>query len=99
MFAGIDMFLARLRVVLLFIVPYSVVLTMELFTILCKVALRMAQNIFMPKNVNCINIIITLEGVEKIQETEKKNDNKPVGSITRACEQIGPRNAPQCSAK
>ena len=32
----------------------------------------MAQNIFMPKNVNCINIIITLEGVEKIQETEKK---------------------------
>lgn len=57
----------------------------------------MAQNIFMPKNVNCINIIITLEGVEKIQETEKKkkNDNKPVGSITRACEQIGPRNARQ----
>ena len=26
----------------------------------------------MPKNVNCINIVITLEGVEKIQETEKK---------------------------
>ena len=75
MFAGLDMFLARLRVVLLFIIPYSVVLTMELFTILCKVALRMAQNIFMTKNVNCINIIITLEGVEKIQETRRRRSS------------------------
>ena len=73
MFAGLDMFLARLRVVLLFIIPYSVVLTMELFTILCKVALRMAQNIFMTKNVNCINIIITLE-----RKYKKLDDVVPV---------------------
>ena len=30
-----------------------------------KWALRRAQNIFTPKNINCITIIITLEGCEK----------------------------------
>ena len=36
--------------------------------------LRRAQNIFMPKNINCITIIITLEGIKKIKT--EKNDNK-----------------------
>ena len=31
-----------------------------------KWALRRAQNIFMPKNINSITIIITLEGIERI---------------------------------
>ena len=35
-----------------------------------KSALRRAQNIFMPKNINSITIIITLEGIERIN-TEK----------------------------
>ena len=35
-----------------------------------KWALRRAQNIFMPKNINSIIIIITLEGIERIN-TEK----------------------------
>ena len=33
-------------------------------------SLRRAQNIFMPKNINSITIIIALEGIEKIK-TEK----------------------------
>ena len=36
-----------------------------------KRALRRAQNIFMPKNINCTAIVITLEGTEKVK-TEKK---------------------------
>ena len=36
-----------------------------------KWAQRRAQNIFMPKSINCITIIITLERIEEI-ETEKK---------------------------
>ena len=35
-----------------------------------KGALRRAQNIFMPKNINCITIIITLKGIEETK-TEK----------------------------
>jgi len=31
-----------------------------------KFVLAMAQNMFMPKNINSITIIITLEGIEKI---------------------------------
>ena len=31
--------------------------------------------VFMPMNVNCITIIITLEGIEKIK-TKQKEDNK-----------------------
>ena len=49
MFAGINMFWARLRL-----------------TARAKMSLRRAQNIFMPKNINSITIIITLEGIEKI---------------------------------
>ena len=33
-------------------------------------SLRRAQNIFMPKNINSITIIITLEGIEK-RKTKK----------------------------
>ena len=33
------------------------------------------QNIFMLKNINCITIVITLEGIEKIK-TEKKKKNE-----------------------
>ena len=46
MFAGINMFWARLRLIL-------------------KMSLRRAKNIFMPKNINSITIIITLEGIEE----------------------------------
>ena len=59
MFAGINMFWARLDSFLR-----------------AKMSLRRAQNIFMPKNINSITIIITLEGIEKIKT--EKNDNKTV---------------------
>ena len=59
MFAGINMFWARLRLILK-----------------NEMSLRRAQNIFMPKNINSITIIITLEGIEKIKT--EKNDNKIV---------------------
>jgi len=36
--------------------------------------------VFMPMNVNCITIIITLEGIEKIK-TKQKEDNKTVSEI------------------
>lgn len=36
-----------------------------------KRALRRTQNIFLPKNINCIAVVITLEGIEKVK-TEKK---------------------------
>ena len=42
-------------------------------------SLRRAQNIFMPKNINSITIIITLEGIEKIKT--EKNDNKTLRRI------------------
>ena len=51
MFAGINMFWARLRLILA----------------RAKISLRRAQNIFMPKNINSITINITLEGIEKIK--------------------------------
>ena len=59
MFAGINMFWARLRLILARAVRRGL-----------KWALRRAQNIFMPKNINSITIIITLEGIERI-DTEK----------------------------
>ena len=40
-----------------------------------KMSVSQAQNIFMPKNINSITIIITLEGIEKIK-TEKKMTTK-----------------------
>ena len=61
MFAGINMFWARLRLIL---------------AARAKMSLRRAQNIFMPKNINSITIIIVLEGIEKIKT--EKNDNKTV---------------------
>ena len=36
--------------------------------------------LFMPMNENCITIIITLEGIEKIK-TKQKEDNKTVSEI------------------
>ena len=42
-------------------------------------SLRRAQNIFVPKNLNSITIIITLEGTEEIKT--EKNDNKTVWRI------------------
>ena len=59
MFAGINMFWARLRLILAWAIRRGL-----------KWVLRGAQNIFMPKNINSITIIITLEGIEKIN-TEK----------------------------
>ena len=40
-----------------------------------KMSVSRAQNIIMPANSNCIIIIITQEGTEKIK-TEKKNNKK-----------------------
>ena len=57
MFASINMFWARLRLI---------------FKNESEKG-RRAQNILMPKNINSVTIIITLEGIEKIK-TEKKND-------------------------
>ena len=59
MFAGINMFWARLRLILARAVRRGL-----------KWGLRRAQNIFMPKNINSITIIINLEGIERIN-TEK----------------------------
>ena len=59
MFPGTNMFWARLKPTLARPVRRGL-----------KWALRRAQNIFMPKNINSITIIITLEGIEKIN-TEK----------------------------
>ena len=59
MFAGINMFWARLRLILAWAVRRGL-----------KWTLRRAQNIFMPKSINSITIIITLEGIERIN-TEK----------------------------
>ena len=59
MVAGINMFWARLRLILARAVRRGL-----------RWALRRAQKIFMPKNINSITIIITLEGIEKIN-TEK----------------------------
>ena len=59
MFTDINMFWARLRLILAGAVRRGL-----------KWALRRAQNIFMPKNINTIAIIITLDGIEEIN-TEK----------------------------
>ena len=64
MFAGLSMFWAPLRLILDRAVRAGL-----------KSALRRAQNIFMPKNINCITIIIASEGIEKIK-TEKKMTTK-----------------------
>ena len=55
MFAGINMFWARLRLILARVVRRG-----------SKWALRRTQNIFMPKNINSVSIIIILEGIERI---------------------------------
>ena len=68
MFAGINMFWARLRLILARAVRRGL-----------KRALRRAQNIFMPKNFNSTTIIITLEGIEKINN--EKNGNKLINSL------------------
>ena len=67
MFAGINMFWARLRLILARAIRRGL-----------KWALRRALNIFMLNNRNSITIIITLEGIEKIN-TEKM--------ITKHCEE------------
>ena len=59
MFVGINMFWARLRLILVQAIRRGL-----------KGALRRAQNTFMPKNINSITIITTLEGIERIN-TEK----------------------------
>ena len=59
MFAGINMFWAALILILVRAVRRGL-----------KRAQRRAQNIFMPKNINSTTIIITLEGIEKVN-TEK----------------------------
>ena len=64
MFAGINMFWARLRLIL---------------TRAVRRRLKWVLRIFTPKNINCITIIITVEGIEKIKtEKKNKNDNKAV---------------------
>ena len=67
MFAGINMFWARLRLILARAVRRGL-----------KWALRRAQSIFMPKNINSIIIIIALEGIERIN-TEKMTIKRVLG--------------------
>ena len=67
MFAGINMFWARLRLILARAVRRGL-----------KWALRRAQSIFMPKNINSIIIIIALEGIERIN-TEKMTTKRVLG--------------------
>ena len=71
MFAGINMFWARLRLILARAVRRGL-----------KSALRRAQNIFMPKNINSITIIISLEGIERIN-TEKMTTKLSEQSLTQ----------------
>jgi len=59
MFAGKNMFCARLRLNLARAGRRGL-----------NLSLRRAQNIFMPKNINSITISVTLEDIEKIS-TEK----------------------------
>ena len=42
-----------------------------MFAARAKMSLRRAQNLFMPKNINSITIIITLEGIEKKKKLKK----------------------------
>ena len=62
MLAGINLFWARLRLILARAIRWEL-----------KCAQRRAQNMFLPKNINCITIIIivTLEGIEKIKTGKK----------------------------
>ena len=60
MFMGINMFWAWLRLILAHAMRWGL-----------KSALGRAQNIFMPKNLNCITIVTTLEGIKKMK-TEKQ---------------------------
>ena len=62
---GISMFWARLRLTLARAVKRGL-----------KWALRRTQNIFMLKNINCITIIVTFKGIEKIKT--EKNDHETV---------------------
>ena len=36
-----------------------------------KVSLRRARNVSLPKNINCVTIIITLKDIEKIKTLKK----------------------------
>ena len=76
MFAGIKMFWVRLRLILARAVRQGL-----------KWALRRAQNIFMPKNINSITImcIITLEGIEEIN-TEKMTTKHSEEFFFQHCE-------------
>ena len=56
MFAGLNMFWAPLRLILDRAVRVGL-----------KSTQRRAQNIFIPKNIDCITIIISSEGIEKIK--------------------------------
>ena len=42
--------------------------------------MRRAQNIFIRKNIDCVTIVITLEGIQKLQ-TEKKNKKRQQSSL------------------
>ena len=76
MFAGINMFWVRLRLILAQAVRQGL-----------KWALRRAQIIFMPKNINSITIMcnITLEGIEEIN-TEKMTTKHSEEFFFQHCE-------------
>lgn len=48
--------------------------------------LRRAQTIFMPKSINCVTMIITLEGIERIKNSKKKTTKQSEES--RECSQV-----------
>ena len=60
MFAGINKFWAWVRLILAWASRREL-----------KWAVKRAQNMFMPKNMNFVAIIITLEGIDKKKKTNK----------------------------
>ena len=49
----------------------TTIISRHLVVIVLKCVLKRAQNMFMPRNVNCITIIITLKSSKKIKKRKK----------------------------
>ena len=75
MFAGIKMFWARLRLILARAARRG-----------SKSVLRGAENIFMPKNIKSITIIITLEGIEEINAEKMTTKHSEEYFFHQRCE-------------
>ena len=55
--------------------------------------MRRAQNIFILKNINCLTVVITLEGIEKIKPEKKRQENSLKNiSFTNTVKKMGTFN-------